>query len=134
MKQGKPRVPIMLLLSIAIILDTLPICAQTSSPLGFDGIVSKSDRHKVGSKFTFANVSSYHPFVTYPSGFGNEIDKKYEDDELIVFIFVAVTGSTEIYYLNKKTKRFTIIEVGVHTEETVAGRDITPKVTYGNLK
>lgn len=133
MKQDKPRVTIMLLLLIAIIFGTIPIFAQTSSPLGFVGIVSKSDRHKAGSQFTFANVSSYHPFVTYPSGFGNVTDKKYEDDELIVFIFVAVTGSTEIYYLNKKTKRFTIIEVGA-LEATAEGKDIIPKVTYGSLK
>jgi hypothetical protein len=123
-----------MLLLLVFIFESISIFAQESNPLGFVGIVSQSDNRKTGSQFTFANIGSSHPFVTYPSGFGNETSKLYEDDEFVSFIFVSpVTGSTEIYYLNKKKKRFTVIEVGA-LESTVEGKDFIPKVTYGTLK
>lgn len=134
MKQDKTRVCVILLFLLAFTFDTVPIFAQISSSLGFVGIVSKSDERKTGSQYTFANIGTSRPFVTYPSGFGNETVKVYEDDELIVLFYLATaTGSTETYYLNKKTKRFTIIEVST-LGATVEGKDFTPKVTYGTLK
>jgi len=51
--------------------------------------------------------------VIYLSGFGSETIKIYEDDELIDLIYLGnATGSTERYYLNNKTRRFTVIEFG----------------------
>jgi len=134
MKRSKACMCITLLILIPLVVDTVSIFAESTSPLGFVGIVSKSDHRKAGSQFTFANVGSHRPFVTYPSGFGNETIKLYEDDDLTVFLYVAsTTGSTETYYLNKKTKRFTIIEVGAW-EAVAEGKDFVPRVTYGNLK
>jgi len=72
--------------------------------------------------------------VTYPSGFGNETMKVYEDDDLIVLFYIAsATGSTETYYINKKSKRFTLIEVGAF-EASVEEKDCIPMVSYGYLK
>jgi len=131
-----PRIkfPIALSIMAFILLNSWEVFAGEVSPLGFIGIISKSERYKKGSQYTFANISSDKPIVTYPSGFGNEAIKVYEDDELVVLFYIAsVTGSTETYYLNKKNKRFTLIEVGAF-EATVEGKDYIPKVTYGALK
>jgi hypothetical protein len=112
----------------------VPVLAEKQSPEGFVGSVAKSDERKPGSQFTFANLGSPRPFITFPKGNGEETTKVFEDDELIVLIFVAnLTGSTETFYLNKKTKRFTLIEVGA-LEATAMGTDFKPKVTYGTLK
>lgn len=108
--------------------------AQTATRDGYVGVVSKSDERKVGQQFTFANLRTPRPFVTYPSGNGAETTKVFEDNELIVLVFVAnLTGSTETFYLSNKTGRFTLIEVGA-LEATVTGNDFRPKVTYGTLR
>jgi hypothetical protein len=108
--------------------------SQSTTRDGYVGVVSKSDTRKVGQQFTFANLRSSRPFVTYPSGNGDETTKAFEDDELIVLIFVAnLTGSTETFYLSKKRNRFTLIEVGA-LEATVTGTEFRPAVTYGTLK
>ena len=87
--------------------------AEDSARDGYIGAVSKADKRKSGQQFTFANLRSQRPFVTFPSGNGEETTKVFEDDETIVLIFVAhLTGSTETFYLNKKRNRFTLIEVG----------------------
>ena len=130
MKKDRARLCILLLL--AIIFDSIPVFAQTSEPFGFIGIVTKSDS-KIGSQYTFANIDTHNPSVTYPSGNRSETVKIYEDDELIVLTYLALlTGSTETYYLNKKRNRFTIIEVGA-LEATVRGIDFIPQITYGTL-
>lgn len=108
--------------------------AQTPARDGYIGVVSKSDKRKSGQQFTFANLCSQRPFVTFPSGHGEETTKVFEDDETVVLIFVAhLTGSTETFYLNKKRNRFTLIEVGT-LEATVTGGDFWPDITYGTLK
>jgi hypothetical protein len=108
--------------------------AQTSPRDGYIGVVSKADKRKPGQQFTFANLRAQRPFVTFPSGNGEETTKVFEDDETIVLIFVAhLTGSTETFYLNKKQSRFTLIEVGA-LEATVTGAAFRPDITYGTLK
>ena len=108
--------------------------AQASPRDGYIGVVSKTDKRKPGQQFTFANLRAQHPFVTFPSGNGEETTKVFEDDKTIVLIFVAhLTGSTETFYLNKKQSRFTLIEVGA-LEATVTGAAFRPDITYGTLK
>ncbi|HET6892500.1 MAG TPA: hypothetical protein VFH31_15460 [Pyrinomonadaceae bacterium] len=111
-----------------------PAHSQTAAREGYKGVVLKSDDRKAGEQFTFANLRAPRPFVTYPSGNGAETMKVFEDNELIVLIFVAnLTGSTETFYLSKKTGRFTLIEVGA-LEATVTESNFRPKVTYGKLQ
>lgn len=108
--------------------------AQASPRDGYIGVVSKADKRKPGQQFTFANLRAQRPFVTFPSGNGEETMKVFEDDETIVLIFVAhLTGSTETFYLNKKRNRFTLIEVGA-LEATASGADFRPDITHGTLK
>ena len=108
--------------------------AQASPRDEYIGVVSKADKRKPGQQFTFANLQTQRPFVTFPSGNGEETTKVFEDDETIVLIFVAhLTGSTETFYLNKKRNRFTLIEVGA-LEATATGADFRPDLTYGTLK
>lgn len=117
-----------------LVVVTAPARSETPTREGYKGIVLKSDGRKVGEQFTFANLLSPNPFVTYPSGSGAQAVKVFENDELIVLIFVAnLTGSTETFYLSKTSGRFTLIEVGA-LEATVTGSEIRPKVTYGKLK
>lgn len=109
-------------------------CAQASPRDGYIGVVSKADKRKPGQQFTFANLRAQRPFVTFPSGYGEETTKVFEDDETIVLIFVAhLTGSTEMFYLNKKQSRFTLIEVSA-LEATATGVAFRPDIAYGTLK
>lgn len=108
--------------------------AQAPAKDGYIGVVSKSDKRKSGQQFTFANLRSQRPFITFPSGNGEETTKVFENDEIAVLIFVAhLTGSTETFYLNKKRNRFTLIEVGA-LEATATEADFRPAITYGTLK
>lgn len=108
--------------------------AQVPIREGYIGVATKSDSRKAGQQFTFANLQTQKPFVTFPSGFGQQSLKVFEDDETIVLIYVAhLTGSTETFYLNKKRNRFTLIEVGA-LEATATGIDFRPTVTTGTLK
>ena len=123
-----------LLFSLFTSFGTCVANAQTSPRDGYIGVVSKADKRKPGQQFTFANLQAQHPFVTFPSGNGEETTKVFEDDETIVLVFVAhLTGSTETFYLNKKRNRFTLIEVGA-LEATATGADFRPDITYGMLK
>ena len=93
-------------LATLLLVGSLGLCgaakAQSAAHEGYYGVVSKSDSHKVGSSFTFANLLSDRPFVTYPSGHGEQSAKVFEDGDLIVPLFVAhLTGSTEIFYIAK---------------------------------
>ncbi len=134
MKQRTTYLNVAILIIAAVGLVLFPTISKAAERDGFIGIVIKSDERKPGSQFTFANLRTSRPFVTYPSGNGAETNKVFEDNELIVLIFVAeLTGSTETFYLSKKTKRFTLIEVGA-LEATVTETDFRPKVTYGSLK
>jgi hypothetical protein len=125
---------VVVLIVLGLTLLAAPTHSQTQTREGYKGVVLKSDDRKAGEQFTFANLSAPRPFVTYPSGNGAETVKVFEDNELIVLIFVAnLTGSTETFYLGKNTGRFTLIEVGA-LEATVTGSDFRPKVTYGTLR
>ena len=124
-------IPFLFLISI---LGSSASHADAGARAGYVGTVTKSDRHKTGQQFTFANLLSQRPFVTFPSGYGNETTKFFEDDEITVLVFVAqFTGSTETFYLNKKRDRFMLIEVGA-LEATASGKNFRPDVTSGTLK
>jgi hypothetical protein len=102
-----------LLFFVFVILGVDIASAQALPRDGYVGVVSKADERKPGQQFTFANLRTERPFVTFPSGNGVETTKVFEDDETIVLFFVAhLTGSTETFYLNKNRNRFTLIEIG----------------------
>jgi hypothetical protein len=108
--------------------------AEPASGGGLVGRVTQSAERKVGERFTFANIHSTRPFVTFPSGHGEHTTKVYEDDELVVLFFVGyLTGGTETFYLDKARHRFTLVEVGA-LEARARGTDIQPIVTFGNLE
>lgn len=131
---GASRITVVLLLFLGVGFVAGPAHAQALPRDGYVGVVSKSDKRQVGQQFTFANLRSPRPFVTYPSGNGAETVKVFEDNEMIVLIFVAdLTGSTETFYLSKKRSRFTLIEVGA-LEATATGTDFRPDITNGTLK
>jgi hypothetical protein len=126
------RIAVLILVALGFFAQ--PVHAEPPTRDGYVGVVSKSDSRKVGQQFTFANLRTPRPFVTYPSGSGAETTKVFEDSELIVLIFVAnLTGSTETIYLSTKKGQFTLIEVGA-LEATVTGSDFRPMVTYGTLR
>ena len=101
---------------------------------GYSGTVTSSAKRKTGELFTFANLRSKRPFVTYPSGNGAESFKVFEDDDIVVLFSVApLTGSTETYYLHKKRNRFTVVEVGA-MEAVVTESDFRPDITHGDLR
>lgn len=120
---------------IALTLIAEAAVTEATGQDGFVGVITKSDNKKmVGAHITFANMRTPHPFITFPSGNGAEADKVYEDDEIVVLLFVAkATGSTETFHINKKSKRFTRVEVGA-LEATVTGSDFQPHVSFGKLK
>ena len=102
------RIAVLLLVALGLFAE--PAHPQTASRDGYVGVVSNSDDRKVDQQFTFANLRTSRPFVTYPSGNGAETTKVFEDNELVVLIFVAnLTGSTETFYLNK-------IERSIHAD------------------
>lgn len=108
--------------------------AQAPIQDGLIGVVTKSNERKASEQFVFANMTTTRPFVTFPSGHGGESNKVFEDDELVVLFYAAeITGSTETFYLNKKSKRFTLIEVGA-LEARVINKEIKPTITFGVLK
>ena len=123
-----------LLFFVFVILGVDIASAQALPRDGYVGVVSKADQRKPGQQFTFANLRTERPFVTFPSGNGVETTKVFEDDETIVLFFVAhLTGSTETFYLNKKRNRFTLIEIGA-LEATATNADFRPDTTQGALK
>ena len=108
--------------------------AQSRAPDGFTAVVERSQRLKVGDRIVLANVNTPRPFVTWPSGGGDPTQKVFEDDQLIVLIYVAqLTGSTETFYLNKKNRRFTLLEVSA-LQATIMDTEFQPTITYGHLK
>lgn len=123
-----------LLFFVFVILGVDIASAQALPRDGYVGVVSKADERKPGQQFTFANLRTERPFVTFPSGNGVETTKVFEDDETIVLFFVAhLTGSTETFYLNKNRNRFTLIEIGA-LEATATNADFRPDTTQGALK
>ena len=98
------------------------------------GVVLAADKRRVGQEFVFSNLRSTRPNVAFPGGRPEETNKVFEDEQTIVLIYVAsLTGSTETFYLNKKRRRFTLIEVGA-LEATVTDKDYRPVITQGNLR
>ncbi|MFZ2973619.1 MAG: hypothetical protein WA049_13355 [Ferribacterium limneticum] len=113
--------------------------AQIPPREGYKGVVSESKSKSVGEQFTFANLSGTKPFVTYPSGRGGDAIKVFENDELIVLIVVGqLTGSTETFYLSKKSQRFTLVEVTTFDAAFNPGKFadgiVRPEITYGKLQ
>ena len=113
----------------------IPTFSQTVGQDGYIGVITNLDNKEIiGAHISFANIRTSHPFITFPSGSYGKTDKVYEDDEIVVLLLVAkLTGSTETFYINKKSKRFTRVEVGV-LEAVVTGKDFQPIVSYGTLK
>lgn len=119
-------------LAAALMLPVLQAFA-VPTPNGYVGTFTKSTSDRKGSQVTFANLASPQPFVTWASGHGNEARKVFEDDENVVIIFVAsLTGSTESFYLNKRTKRFTVVETTWLFADNPGA--VEPKVSHGTLK
>lgn len=129
------RILIVCALGFALSLAASPTFLQAAGQDGFIGVITKSDEQKkVGAQITFANIRTSHPFITYPDGIGAEAIKVFEDDTIIVLIFVAeLTGSTDTFHLNKKRMRFTRVEIGA-LEATAEDKDFQPIVSFGTLK
>lgn len=125
--------------TVAVALLAFALCATSGAEAqatreGYSGIVTNSAKRKTGERFTFANLRSKRPFVTYPSGTGTETIKVFEDEDIVVLLFVAsLSGSTETFYLHKKRNRFTIVEVGA-MEAVVTESDFRPDITHGDLR
>lgn len=120
-----------LALAVLLALPVLPGAAMPT-PLGYVGTFTKSSTDRKGTRVTIANLTSPTPYVTWPSGAGNPTTKAFEDEEKIVLIMVAtMTGSTETFYLNKKTKRFTVVEVSLFSGQVGA---VEPAVSHGTLQ
>lgn len=121
-------------LSVLLIASITEVAVAVDTPVGYVGVITKSHGNRVGGQVVFANLNSRNPFVTWPSGSGTESNKVFEDDESIVLVFVAsATGGTETFYLNKKTRKFTVIEVTLLAPGSSAG-SVEPKVSHGTLK
>ena len=133
MQRGRLVIPVVFFILAG--LCTRGLHAQVSPRVGYVGVVSKASIRRPGEKFTFADLQTEHPFVTFPSGNGHQgYAKVFEDDWTIVLVYVAqITGSTETFYINKKFNRFTLIEVGI-LEANVTGENYKPDITYGTLK
>lgn len=117
-----------------IVISALATCAFAQASDGYVGVVTKSETRERGQQFMFSKLRRKRPFVTFPGGNGEETTKAFESDELVVLIFVAqFTGSTETFYLNKATRRFTLIEVGA-LEALATDAEIRPMVTHGILR
>ena len=107
---------------------------QVVARAGYVGTVTQADAHEAGELFTFSNLTSDAPVVSWPSGYAEPYVNVFENDDIIVLFRVArFTGSTETIYLLKKRMSFTIIEVGV-LQATVQKTDLHPQVTRGTLK
>ncbi|MBB3192637.1 hypothetical protein [Roseateles terrae] len=108
------------------------VASAVPTPAGYVGTFTKSNTEHKGSQVTIANLNTPTPFVSWPSGNGNPTTKAFEDEENVVLIMVAsLTGGTETFYINKKTKRFTVIEVTLISREAGA---VEPRVSHGTLK
>jgi hypothetical protein len=128
---------ILIICTLGFVLSLAPLAtfSQAAGQDGFIGVITKSDKQeKVGARITFANMRMSRPFITYPDGIGAEAIKVFEDDTLIVLVFVAeLTGSTDTFHLNKKRMRFTRVEIGA-LEATVEDKDFQPIISFGTLK
>lgn len=120
--------------ALFLLLGVGPSFSQSQDPNGLVGVVSKSETQKAGTQITFANLRMPNPFVTWPTGHGVETQKVFEDDELIVLLLVSITGSTETFYINKKTHQFAVVEAISATQLTETGNKTLLKVTHGSLK
>jgi hypothetical protein len=87
---------------------------------------------KSGEKIVLANLRAGQPIVVWPGGNAEPTQRAFQDDENIVLVFVAkLTGGTETFYLNTRTKRFTLVEATL-SQAMVPG--FRPAVTQGVLK
>jgi hypothetical protein len=119
------------LVTLYFLLFTGNAQSQDITRNGFTGVVSTSDSYKHGETFAFANLGSQKPFVTFPSGYGYEFIKMYEDDDIVALTFFASgTGSSDTFYLSRKANSFTLIQVTT----IFAKGDIHPNITYGKIQ
>lgn len=122
-----------LCLLLVPLISTAISIAHAQVRQGFQDVIIRSDDRQVGERFTFANLSSKRPIVTFPSGNADEYVKVFEDDSLLVLVLVAhLTGSTETFHIAKKAGHFTLVEVGA-LEALSLGNEFRPRVTYGRL-
>ena len=123
------RTTVVLLLAAIV---TMPSSAQRSLPDGYTAVVEQSSRMRKGDQIVLGNVHAGRPMVVWPSGSVEPTTRAFQDDEHVVLIFVAtLTGGTETFYLNLKTKRFTLVEA-ILPLATEPG--FKPGVTQGSLR
>lgn len=122
-------------LSNALLLGSLLLAAFTAKgaqPDGYTAIVENSPRMKPGELITLGNVRSGQPIVVWPGGNAEPTVRAFQDEDYVVLVFVAkLTGGTETFYLNTKTKRFTLVEA-VLLQATEPG--FKPGITQGILR
>jgi len=126
-------------LAFVAALVTIPPNAHSQQPhvgrVGFVGTVTTADDPADrGIQIVFSNLNSPTPTVAFPSGYSDTFTKVYEDEDLIVLFFVAyLSGSTTTFYLNRKSLRFSRVDVGVLEALALRG-DPRPTAQYGTLK
>jgi hypothetical protein len=122
-----------LLIALAAFACTpIPALAQRSLPDGYLAIVERSSRMKPGEQITLANVHAGQPIVVWPGGNAEPTVRAFQDEEFVVLVFVAkLTGGTETFYLNTKTKRFTLVEANLPAAIELGFK---PGVTQGVLR
>lgn len=119
-------------LALYCLLSGLSALAQAVSSDGYVAVVEQSDRMKSGEKIVLANVRTGKPIIVWPGGNAEPTNRAFQDEENVVFVFVArLTGGTETFYLNTRTKRFTLVEATL-SEATAPG--FRPGVTQGVLR
>ena len=64
-----------------------------------------------GSQVTFTGLATSEPSIIWPDGFDSQLGKIFEDESLLVLQFVSVAGSTNTVYIEKKNRRFVLIDV-----------------------
>jgi hypothetical protein len=106
--------------------------AQPGASDGYIAVVEHSDRMKVGERIILANLRAGQPIVVWPGGNAEPTQRAFQDEEAVVLVFVArLTGGTETFYANTRTKRFTLVEA---TLSQAMEPRFRPMVTQGSLR
>lgn len=103
---------------LALLLVSCEIGAAAAQDLEKDvvGVVSAitgGDKKNLGSTITFLGLSEKKVSVTWPDGYSATLEKLHEDQNIVVLQRLAPVGSTETVYIEKKSRRFLAISVGV---------------------
>ena len=119
-------------IALAVVFASAESQAQLRSSDGYVAVVERSDRMTPGEKIVLANLRAGQPVVVWPGGSAEPTQRAFQDEENIVLVFVAkLTGGTETFYLNTRTKRFTLVEA---TLSQALEPGFKPLVTQGALK